>query len=307
MVEELAFLVKDNLPCKHLILSMEDYLVNFLHDDSRSDGVLELEPTNAYNRLLLHRLAEIFGFSHQSVGEGDDRHLVLERCQETSIPSVLVSDLLWEYDELQPLTSSYELLRINKIVPVNDAEKIAHSLPISRCPDANLNQTLYDSELTSDIAIGQLSLEEREAAYVAARERIFAGYDGETNRFKEQKPRSDPVVARRMISHALGRKLDSSNRTISREISGKNDLQTDENFQKQDRDSANLTRYSKPDIHNKKIVSPNKPGVSGPRTSKIGVDEESLKQEHTGAAKRMFAHALGFPSGKDGIRKNALK
>lgn len=27
-----------------------------------SDGVLELEPMDAYNRLLLHRLAEIFGY-----------------------------------------------------------------------------------------------------------------------------------------------------------------------------------------------------------------------------------------------------
>ena len=64
MVEELAFLVKDNLPCKHLVLTMEESLVNFLQDDSSgSDGVLELEPMNSYSRLLLHRLAEIFGYS----------------------------------------------------------------------------------------------------------------------------------------------------------------------------------------------------------------------------------------------------
>lgn len=35
MVEELAFLIKDNLPCKHLVLSVEEALINFLHDDSR--------------------------------------------------------------------------------------------------------------------------------------------------------------------------------------------------------------------------------------------------------------------------------
>lgn len=87
---------------------------------------------SSYNRLLLHRLADIFGyspfldpmfcvisfplivgkimfllknvlshmfstsvgsnhimlfdrFSHESVGEGDDRHLILERCPETSM------------------------------------------------------------------------------------------------------------------------------------------------------------------------------------------------------------------------------
>ncbi|ESR41801.1 hypothetical protein CICLE_v100121852mg, partial [Citrus x clementina] len=84
MVEELAFLVKDNLPSKHLVLSMEEALVNFLQDDNSADGVLELEPMDSYNRLLLHRLADIFGFAHESVGEGVDRHLILERCSETS-------------------------------------------------------------------------------------------------------------------------------------------------------------------------------------------------------------------------------
>ncbi|KAJ6435214.1 hypothetical protein OIU84_000424 [Salix udensis] len=63
MVEELAFLVKDNLRCKHLVLSMEETFLNFLQDDSsHSDGILELQPMDAYNRLLLHRLADIFGY-----------------------------------------------------------------------------------------------------------------------------------------------------------------------------------------------------------------------------------------------------
>lgn len=34
-VEELASLVKDNIPSKYLILAVEDALVNFLHDDIR--------------------------------------------------------------------------------------------------------------------------------------------------------------------------------------------------------------------------------------------------------------------------------
>ncbi|XP_057462703.1 uncharacterized protein LOC130752854 isoform X3 [Actinidia eriantha] len=120
MIEELAFLVEDNLPCKHLVLSMEESFVNFLQDNPSSDGVLELEPMNAYNRLLLHRLADIFGLSHQSVVEGDDRHLILERCLETLIPSVLVSDLLWQYDELQLPTTSHRLLKRNEASPGMD-------------------------------------------------------------------------------------------------------------------------------------------------------------------------------------------
>lgn len=34
-VEELASLIKDNLSCKHLVLSVEEALVNFLQDDTR--------------------------------------------------------------------------------------------------------------------------------------------------------------------------------------------------------------------------------------------------------------------------------
>ena len=94
MVEEFAFLVKDNLPCKHLVLLIEETFINFLQDDTSSDRILELEPMNSYNRLFLHRLADIFGFAHESIGEGDNRHLVLQRCPETSIPSILVNDIL---------------------------------------------------------------------------------------------------------------------------------------------------------------------------------------------------------------------
>ncbi|XP_021911119.1 uncharacterized protein LOC110824946 [Carica papaya] len=76
-----------------------------------SDGILELEPMNPYRRLLMHRLADIFGFAHESVGEGDDRHLILERRPDTSIPSILVSDILWHYDEPQSVSVSHQLLR----------------------------------------------------------------------------------------------------------------------------------------------------------------------------------------------------
>ncbi|CAN1746444.1 hypothetical protein LINPERHAP1_LOCUS2796 [Linum perenne] len=65
MVEELAFLIRDNLRSKHLVLAMEDTFVNFLQHDTSSDGVLELEPMDPYNRLLLHRLADIFGDLHE--------------------------------------------------------------------------------------------------------------------------------------------------------------------------------------------------------------------------------------------------
>ncbi|KAK8938074.1 hypothetical protein KSP40_PGU013581 [Platanthera guangdongensis] len=49
------------------------------------EAVLELQPMSPYQRLLLHRLAEIYGFAHESVGEGEERHLLLERCPKTAM------------------------------------------------------------------------------------------------------------------------------------------------------------------------------------------------------------------------------
>ncbi|RLN42735.1 R3H domain-containing protein 1-like [Panicum miliaceum] len=77
MVEELASLIKDNLHSKHLILSTEEALIAALQQlrcaddvDGDSDGgeedaaadTIELQPAGAYHRLLLHRLAEIYGY-----------------------------------------------------------------------------------------------------------------------------------------------------------------------------------------------------------------------------------------------------
>lgn len=55
-----------------------------------------------------------------------------------------------------------------------------------------------------------LPVEEREAAYLAARERIFSLYDDCKEEPVTPKPRTIPVAARRMIAHALGQRISSS-------------------------------------------------------------------------------------------------
>ncbi|XP_027366424.1 R3H domain-containing protein 1-like [Abrus precatorius] len=298
MVEELAFLVKDNLPCKHLVLTMEEVLVNFLQDDdTSSDGILELEPMNSYNRLLLHRLAEIFGFAHESVGEGDDRHLILERCPDTSIPPILVSDILWKYDEPQSLITTHQILRRKEAPPV----------------------------LQTNTASFPQSLEERKAAYLTARERIFSMNLEEVKGPGEQKPRSVPVVARRMIAHALGQRMHTKNLNGLANDSTRDSVRTDElnaqdtnseeyNLPKDSEDSLPLRRNSNNKISNtsssnaaslnkrndqtpldKDLPQFSQDGKQGQRASK-----DYMKKEHLGAAKRMFAHALGVHSVKDG-------
>ncbi|KAL6346475.1 hypothetical protein AAG906_033271 [Vitis piasezkii] len=289
MVEELAFLIKDNLPCKHLVLSIEEALVNFLQGDNSPDGVMELEPMNPYERLLVHRLADIFGFAHVSIGEGDERHLTLERCPETSIPSILVSDIIWQYQESQPPTMSHQLLRRNEASPVLKARE----------PSL------------------QYSLEEREAAYLAARERIFSMDEGEIRESVQQKPRNVPVVARRMIAHALGHRINSCNQdvkecegqiaelTVQDKDSSAEACQNENSCSKTSVGSHNgngaLSHGGRKTPQQSADRSPSNSSSPPSRRNRSRVCTENPKEVHLGAARRMFAHALGLQSPKDAL------
>ncbi|KAE8711575.1 N-terminal kinase-like protein-like isoform X1 [Hibiscus syriacus] len=300
MVEELAFLVKDNLPCKHLVLSMEEAFINFLQDDASSGGILELEPMNSYNRLLLHRLADIFGFAHESIGDGEDRHLVLHRCPETSIPSILVSDILWQCDEPQSLTASCHILTREGTAPV----------------------------MQTKLPSFELSLEAREAAYLAARERIFAMDIGEIQEPVKHKPRTFPIVARRMIAHALGQRINSCNQndkardskdqvqtnkpSIQDMDKADNDLRTEtcqdtlleqgENEDACSKANSNANEHSTLVVCEKNVLveptqkRPTDTSIPGRTRSRVN---KEFSKEHLGAAKRMFANALGLHSAKD--------
>ncbi|CAI9270726.1 unnamed protein product [Lactuca saligna] len=241
MVEELAFLVKDNLPCKHLVLSMEDMLVDFLQDDTSLDEELELQPMNPYNRLLLHRLADIFGFSHQSIGEGDERHLVLKRCEDTSMPSILVSDMLWEHDEYQsPITSQL----------------------LSRREDGSPGTKV------ETLSLAHVSLEDREAAYLAARNRIFSTEDDDVASLDKNRPRNNPIVARRMIAHALGQKVKQSNQEGLKSQKGGQSQTVGPSLQLQTRPKSNSQSQTK--------IYANKKFQRVPKSSKMTILPLSL-------------------------------
>ncbi|PIM99532.1 hypothetical protein CDL12_27975 [Handroanthus impetiginosus] len=263
MVEELAFLVKDNLPCKYLILSVEDALVNFLQNDTSLDGVLELKPMNSYNRLLIHRLADIFGFSHQSVGEGEERHLILERCPDTAMPAILVSDFLSQSNEMQsPMT--FEVLRREEVIPGQ-----------------------------RDNVGSESSLKERETAYFAARERIFSPDACQMNLIKER-PKKDPVVARRMITRALGqpKDIDSSNEQKNKSLSAKHSTTctTSKVHKFSGFQSTNSVRRGPQQSSDLTLTK----GSSAAEEKESNTQENHLRSEHMGAAKRLFANALGM-------------
>ncbi|KAL3691110.1 hypothetical protein R1sor_004761 [Riccia sorocarpa] len=180
-VEELARLIKDNLTGKHFLLSMEELFVEFLECPLSDEDTLILEPMESYQRMLLHRLADLFGLAHESFGEGVDRHLVVQKCEESLIPPVLVSDVLEQSDGgAQPAQSYRQLLK-------------RHTVPSES----------FDCQ--TSVSSPSLSLEERQAAYLAARQKIFCDKWRQTDETTAARPRADPIVARRMIAHALGK------------------------------------------------------------------------------------------------------
>lgn len=281
MAEELAWLIKDNLPCKHLVLSAEESFVTFLDPEQRPSrgDVLMLEPMNAYHRMLLHRLADIFRLAHESIGEGDDRRLVLERCEDSCVPDVLVSDILECNKHDQPSVGSQNAPQL---------------LKRSTDPSDALKFTQVQSP--------QMSFEERQAAYIAARERIFSEDLGRSSIEPTiSRPRSVPVVARRMIAHALGKHTltdqnskaaPNSEPSIAREL-----------------DSTCSGCGSGLDAE-EELIEPTLVDATCPATLGSGVEDANLPEEpskgleylHAKAAKRMFAQALGLGFSKSAYR-----
>ncbi|KAL9248265.1 hypothetical protein vseg_021607 [Gypsophila vaccaria] len=293
MVEELASLIKDNYPSRHLVLTVEEALINFLQSDPSPDGILELEPMSSYNRLILHRLADIFGFAHTSVGEGEDRHLVLQQCLETSIPSILVSDILGQHDQCESSPMPYQILRRD------DA-----------CSVLKMNVS-YSTNFI-----------DREAAYQAARERIFGVDEVESKDAARQKPRTDPIVARRMISHALGQrinpcnngKIDNSSRPKEQSnvhaIEKRFTMDLDLGRDSLDKNEQPLRVNARPRKHDDKLSckalnNTSSGGSVGPggRDGR-GLSKKSMREENFGAAKRMFANALGIQSSRDDVPRS---
>ncbi|XP_051138485.1 uncharacterized protein LOC127256492 isoform X2 [Andrographis paniculata] len=242
--------------------------------------VLELEPMNPYERLLVHRLAEIFGFSHHSVGEGEARHLMLERCPETSIPPILVTDLLWQFGEV-PSPTIYDVPRQKNVVTGQ-----------------------------SDVTAGETSLKEREANYKAARDIIFSS-DTQTHLVK-QRPRNDTVVARRMISHALGKinkepsQEHSSGGMDQMNVSCRSNSHTSSNASS-DAQNFNGAESSTSKLAQQKINLAQRQKEGSLSEQKDSSNHESqTRNEQMGAAKRLFANALGIDKRDINRSKNSI-
>ncbi|KAG6402368.1 hypothetical protein SASPL_139246 [Salvia splendens] len=230
-VEELASLVKDNYPCKHLILSVEDLLVNYLQDDTS--------------------------------------------------PGILVSDLLLQYGEMQT-PMCYDVLRRKEVLPGQKVDPVCGP-----------------------------SLDERETAYFAARQRIFSEDACDSNLIKER-PKKDLVVDRRMITRALGQAEHELTKeseelvvedvkikhTDKSNIMSSNNIKTNPLSGKHPR-ACTISKINK--SSELKVMDGSSKEPQQKNNSKDGESLEELKsnspdnhlrQEHMGAARRLFANAL---------------
>ncbi|KAG8046225.1 hypothetical protein GUJ93_ZPchr0008g13735 [Zizania palustris] len=284
MVEELASLIKDNLYSKHLVLSTEETLITILQhqyhssDDEDADednrvgsyrgtnrNIIELQPASSYQRLLLHRLADIYG------------------------PPVLISDVILEYDN-NDTSMSVVLMR-----------KDTAYLEEACMEDVNENISAESSHLKNDAdlkvvqqpaELPALSLEEREAAYRAAHERIFSTQDAVGKDIAAVKPRHVPAVAQRMIAHALGKKVESPRETTATvNGKGKEAEKSSRNKIKPGKEDSSYVGSGRSRSH---PGNPPKQSWLTGNNSRAATSSspEELKREQVGAAKRMFANAL---------------
>ncbi|CAN1217775.1 hypothetical protein LINPERPRIM_LOCUS1120 [Linum perenne] len=151
------------------------------------------------------------------------------------------------------------------------------------------------------------TIKEREAAYLAARERIFSVDVAEMREPVEQRPRNVPAVARRMIAHALGQKVTPTDKDVGDEqcnvcdaesrdlqVENKDEVRSSSMDNSQESSSSlhkQINSFSKL-TNNKHESSTASPGQENRDRSRL--KKEFSKEEQSRAARRMFASALGL-------------
>ncbi|MCO5579408.1 hypothetical protein L7F22_033263 [Adiantum nelumboides] len=138
-----------------------------------------------------------------------------------------------------------------------------------------------------------MSFEERQAAYLAARERIFSTdlCDSVSEpHAATPRPRSVPVVARRMIAHALGKRIlaeqDLKETTAHNERVGTSALDLSCT-------SIDMEKPAEPIV-----VEAMSSSVNANSTNALLEPSKAVEYSQVKAAKRMFAQALGLGSSK---------
>jgi len=169
--------------------------------------------------------------------------------------------------------------------------------------NSHLKDTTDLKPLKQSAVFPAASLKEREAAYRAARERIFSGDDAKGNDKSYVKCRQVPVVAQRMIAHALGQKVQNPTETVASTEGRGKQLANGPKVPTRSRNNFYPVAPDNGEENNVRIGKPKSASRNSYQTSTSqrcctansrAATAESLKKEQTGAARRMFAHALGL-------------
>jgi hypothetical protein len=149
------------------------------------------------------------------------------------------------------------------------------------------------------VPLSAASLKEREAAYQAARERIFSTHEAQGKDTSAAKPRHVPAVAQRMISHALGKRVEDTKERAhtvynrKEPVNGRNIQTGSMNKQYAVRPVRKEENYIARKYNSSSPGGDPHPSTQSRHTPHVSA--ETLKKEQTGAAKRMFANALRLP------------
>ncbi|GAQ83089.1 hypothetical protein KFL_001350140 [Klebsormidium nitens] len=238
-MSELAHLVQHNAAVRLQLLEVEDMLVAWM-DLPPESPVLHLPPASPYFRMLVHRLVEAFGVTHVSFGEGEDRHIVLQRNEDSEVPPLLLLDVLSVADGPSLPSAAPQILRrlSGRNIWLSGEVTPDNALVFNCLEQSALNRSFFQhgtlgmtesqqrdglttSDLLADPADGTPppktppdplpTLSERQQAYEEARARIFArdysdGIGGPSEDYERttERERRVPVVAQRLIGRALG-------------------------------------------------------------------------------------------------------
>ncbi len=88
---------------------IEDTEAEFAAFLEAEDTTHHLPPMNSYNRRLVHKLAEEFGFKTASDGEGDNRHVTITKAKESKKPKErqLGKVPVWNFGDREFIVDSY--------------------------------------------------------------------------------------------------------------------------------------------------------------------------------------------------------
>lgn len=173
----------------------------------------ELPLMNSYQRLLVHRIADRFGLSHTI--DATTKQVTLEKQSSTQIPTIDLA-LLGSTERLsEPASSSFPLLvnslSSQKTSPNGTGSSTPTNFRIMRRETGSSAASRADSPRDSGGVNGNrrkdrrdMTIEEREAAYREARQRIFGNAEGIESSASSQK---DPTQCAEGISgsSAMGR------------------------------------------------------------------------------------------------------